>query len=77
MATGVQNAAEFGRLPFGAHLLRIAAFNVDAKLFFQNVNLLVQRQLLPTEYPWASEGGTANHDGIDAVGIEGAVGIAK
>ena len=30
MATSMQDAAEFGGLSFGAHLLRITAFDVDA-----------------------------------------------
>jgi len=61
----VQDATEFGRFFAFAYFLRIASLDVDAQLFLQDVNLLVQRQLLPTEYPGASEGGTANHDGIN------------
>ena len=77
MATGMEDAAEFGGLPFGAHLLRIAAFDVDAQLFFQDVNLFAEREFLTTEYPRTSEGGATNHDGIDAIGVESLVGIVQ
>ena len=77
MATSVQDATEFGRFFAFAYFLRIASLDVDAQLFLQDVNLLVQCQLLPTEYPGAAEGGTANHDSINAVGVKGTVGIAE
>ncbi len=73
MATGMQDAAEFGGLSFGAHLLRIATFDVDAQLFFQDVNLFAECEFLATEYPRTSEGGATNHDGIDAISVEGFV----
>ena len=77
MATGMEDAAEFGGLPFGAHLLRIAACDVDAQLFFQDVNLFAEREFLTTEYPRTAEGRSANHHSVDAVCVEGPVSIVQ
>ena len=71
----MQDAAELGRLPLGAHLLRVAALDVDAQLLLQDVNLLVERQFTATEKPRTTEGGTTHHNGIDTIFLEVAVGI--
>lgn len=71
MAACVQYAAVF-----------VNALNVDAQLFEQDVELAVEceRRVFGTaveqvahllEYPWAAEGGTSYHHGINAVAVEG------
>ena len=55
----------------------VDTFYVDAQLFFQYVNLLVECQLLPAEYPRTAKRGSANHDGIDAVCVECSVSIVQ
>ena len=71
----MQDAAELGRLSFGAHLLRVAALYVDTQLLLQDVNLLVERQLTATEKPRTTEGGTTHHNGINAILVESMVSI--
>ena len=66
MASSMQDATIF-----------IDALDVDAQLFFKDINLLVQRQLTTTEKPRTAEGGTTNHDGIDTIRVESLVGIGQ
>ena len=73
----MQDAAELGRLPLGAHLLRVAALDVDAQLLLQDVNLLVERQLTATEEPRTAKGGATHHNGIDTIVLKVAVGIVQ
>ena len=73
----MQDAAELGRLLAVTHLLCVAPFDVDAQLFLQDVDLLVERQTLATEEPRLAKGGTANHHGVDAIAVEGLVGLSE
>ena len=76
MAAGM----EYGALLDG--IVRIAGLSskaypidIDAQLLFEDVDLLVERQLLTAEDPGTAKGGAAYHDGIDAVAVEGGVGL--
>ena len=55
----------------------VDALYIDAQLFFQDVNLLVECQLLSAENPRTAKCGATNHHGIDAIGIERLVGIVQ
>ena len=73
----MQDAAQLGRLLAGTHFLRVAALYVDAQLFFQYVDFLVECQFFPAEYPGTAEGGAPYHHSIHPIGVEGSVGIRQ
>ena len=49
----------------------VRTFDVDAQLFLEDVDFLVSGERLCREQPRASEGGTPDHHGINAVAAEG------
>ena len=55
----------------------VDAFDVDAQLFFQHVDFLVECQRLSAEEPRTAKCGAANHHGIDTVLRKGSVGLLQ
>ena len=78
VTTGVENGSLLNGIVGVAGLsAETCPLDVDAKLLFENVNLLVDGELLVAENPGTAEGGAAYHDGINPVAVEGSVGLVE